>query len=115
MLNYDVIITQDAENDLESVGDYIAFELCAPETAVAFIKSIRKELKTSLSRTPKGYRLVTKEPWHSRGVRRMNFKNYAAYYVVVEDEAAVYVQNIIFQKRNLPKMLAEEYPHLGEL
>ena len=45
----------------------------------------------------------------------MNVKNYAAYYVVVEDEAAVYVQNIIFQKRNLPKMLAEEYPHLGEL
>ena len=68
-----------------------------------------------LRKNPKRYRIVEDEPWHSRGVRRMNAKNFAVFYYVYEEYAEVYVQNVIYQKRDLPKLLSERYSDLGEL
>lgn len=71
---YEVIITPDAEYDLNELDDYITFELLEPDTATAYVAFIKKELAT-LSYMPRRYKLVDDEPWHSRGVRRMNAKN----------------------------------------
>ena len=68
-----------------------------------------------LRKNSKRYRLVEDEPWHSRGVRRMNAKNFAVFYYVYEEYAEVYVQNVIYQKRDLPKLLSERHSDLGEL
>ena len=70
---YEVIITPDAEYDLNELDDYITFELLEPDTATAYVAFIKKELAT-LSYMPRRYKLVDDEPWHSRGVRRMNAK-----------------------------------------
>lgn len=79
MEEYAVIITPDAEYDLNELDDYITFELLAPDTAVAYVSFIKKELAT-LSYIPMRNRLVDDEPWHSRGVRRMKVKNFAVFY-----------------------------------
>ena len=114
MTEYKIIITPEAEDDLDRLFAYIAFELKAPETAFNYVSDIRSELST-LSNAPKRFRIVDKEPWHSRGLRRMNARNFAVFFIVIEKEDAVYVQNVIYQKRDLPKVLARLYPHLGEL
>ncbi len=44
MPEYKVIITPDAESDLEDIGDYIAFELHVPEMAVRYLRDIREEI-----------------------------------------------------------------------
>ena len=106
MEEYAVIITPDAENDLNALDDYITFELLAPDTAVAYITFIRRELR-SLSHMPKRFKLVDDEPWHSRGVRRMNAKNFAVFYIVLEEYKEIYIQNVIYQKRDIPKVLSE--------
>lgn len=114
MNEYKVIITPEAEDDLDRLGSYIASKLMAPETAFNYVHDIRTELST-LCNAPKRFRVVDDEPWHSRGLRRMNARNFAAFFIVIEQEDAVFVQNVIYQKRNLPKVLAELYSDLGEL
>ena len=114
MNEYEVIITPEAEGDLDQLGAYITFELKAPETAFSYVGDIRTELST-LRKAPKRFRVVDDEPWHSRGLRRMNARNFAAFFIILEQEGTVFVQNIIYQKRNLPKVLAELYCDLDEL
>ena len=58
---------------------------------------------------PRRYKLVDDEPWHSRGVRRMNAKNFAVFYYVLEDYNEVYIQNVIYEKRDIPKVLRDLY------
>ncbi len=113
MKEYKVIVTPEAEDDLDRLAAYIAFELSAPETALKYVQDIRSEL-SSLANLPKRFHIVDDEPWHSRGLRRMNARNFAVFFVIVEKEASVYVQNVIYQKRDLPKVLAKLYRDLGE-
>ena len=114
MNEYEVIITPEAEGDLDQLGAYITFELKAAETAFSYVRDIRTELST-LRKAPKRFRVVDDEPWHSRGLRRMDARNFAAFFIILEQEGTVFVQNIIYQKRNLPKVLAELYRDLDEL
>ena len=55
------------------------------------------------------------EPWHSRGVRLMNAKNFAVFFYICEEYTEVYVMNVIYRKRDLPKILSELYPDIDEL
>lgn len=114
MEKYEVIITPDAENDLNELDGYITDVLMAPDTALAYVKDIRKEISVLCS-YPKRFRLIDEEPWHSRGVRKMNVRNFAVFFIVVEQNAQVYVQNVIYQKRDLTKVLLARYSNLGEL
>ena len=108
MEGYTVFITPDAEQELNELDDYITFELLAPDTAITYIAFIKKELYT-LSYMPKRYKLMDNEPWHSRGVRRMNAKNFAVFFSVLDDFREVYIQNVIYQKRDIPQVLRDLY------
>ena len=114
MGEYEIIITPDAEADLNELDDYITCELKAPETAVRYIEDIKSQI-TMLSKSPRRFKLMENEPWKSRGVRRMNAKNFAVFFYVYEEYSEVYVMNVIYQKRDIPKILAELYPDIDEL
>ena len=114
MNSYHVIISPDAKEDLIDLGRYIAYDLNAPDTAVSYLQSIKQEI-ASLSDAPKRFRLMDEEPWHTRGVRRMNARNFAVFFNIREDKNEVYVQNVIYQKRDLPKVLRSLYPDSDEL
>lgn len=108
MNEYDVIITPDAEDDLNKLNDYITFELLAPDTATAYTGFIKSQL-TSLDHMPRRYKPVDDEPWHSRGVRRLNAKNFAVFYIILEEFHEVYILNVIYQKRNILRVLHKLY------
>jgi toxin ParE1/3/4 len=113
MDEYKIVITPDAETDLNELDDYISFYLMAPDIAISCIRYIRSKI-ARLRKAPKRYRLIEDEPWHSRGIRRMNAKNFAVFFYVYEEYAEVYIQNIIYQKRDLPRILSERYTDLDE-
>ena len=113
MDEYKIIITPDAETDLNELDDYISFYLMAPDIAISCIRYIRSKI-AGLRKAPKRYRLIEDEPWHSRGIRRMNAKNFAVFFYVYEEYAEGYIQNIIYQKRDLPRILSERYTDLDE-
>lgn len=106
MDEYKVIITADAENDLNAIDDYITFQLLAAETAISYIAYIRQQL-SKLRYMPKRYKVVNDEPLRTRGIRRMNAKNFAIFYIVLEEYHEVYIQNIIYQKRNFSHLLRD--------
>lgn len=105
MPDYRIIITLDAIRDLTELKDYIADVLFAPETALAYIQTIRREIG-SLARMPARHRGVDQEPWRSRGVRRIIVKSFYVYYRIDEQADTVYVLNVIYARRDQLKALS---------
>ena len=44
MTQYRIIVTPDAADDMVELRNYIAEVLCAPNTALSYIRAVRKEL-----------------------------------------------------------------------
>ena len=100
-----IIVTPDAIRDLTELRDYIADVLLALETALACIQTISREIG-SLARMPARNKCVDQEPWHSRGVRKINVKNFYVYYRIYEPAGAVFVLNVIYARRDQLKALS---------
>ena len=59
MAAYRIIMTPDAIDDLTELGDYIANVLFARDTALSYLRAIRKEI-AALAEMPAVYNLVLK-------------------------------------------------------
>ena len=82
MPDYRIIITPDAIRDLNELRTYIADVLLAPDTALKYIQTIRREIG-GLARMPARHMCVDQEPWHSRGVRKIIVKNFFVIIAIV--------------------------------
>lgn len=79
-----VVLTAEAERDLEAIGDYIAQD--NPGRALTFVRDLREQCE-GLVDFPKRFPLVPRyEPY---GVRRRVFGNYAIFYRADADRVVV--------------------------
>lgn len=99
MDSYEIIMTNDATDNLIKLRDYIAYTLLARETALLYIKAIRKEIE-SLSTMPARNKVIDNEPWRTKGIRKIIAKNFYIYYRIDENAKRVYILNIIYTKRD---------------
>ena len=97
MRRYDVLVTPDAYDDLASIRDHIARALGSPKEARSVLRSIRGTI-ASLSTMPLRAREVEREPWRSRGVRRILSGRFFVYYRVDEVADIVYVLNVMYAR-----------------
>ena len=104
MDSFDIIITPGAEADLREIRDYIAYTLLVPDVALDYIRAIRKEIE-KLSYMAVSIAPVDKEPWHSRGIRKIIAKNFYVYFRPDESSGRVYVMNVIYARRDQLKAL----------
>ena len=72
-----VVITDEAEADLERVGDFIALD--NPLRALSFVRELRERCER-LAEIPEGFPLVPR--YESSGVRRRVHGNYLIFYRV---------------------------------
>lgn len=105
MDSYEIIMTPDATTDLMELRDYIADVLLVPDTALSYIRAIREEI-SKLSEMPGRIKPVDDEPWHSRGIRKIMAKNFYVYYRIDEDSKRVYIMNVIYNRRDQLRQLA---------
>ena len=91
--NYNVGYSVDALGDLREIYSYIANELLVPETAVAQLGRIRKEVR-SLDFMPARYTLVEWEPWHSMKMHQLPLDNYIVFDLVDDERMEVTVTRI---------------------
>lgn len=105
MNSYEIIMTPDATTDLVELRDYIADVLLVPDTALSYIRAIREEI-SKLSEMPGRKKPVDDEPWHSRGIREIMAKNFYVYYRIDEETKRVYIMNVIYNKRDQLRQLA---------
>jgi toxin ParE1/3/4 len=96
--------TEDAEQDLQSIFDYISDVLLEPVTAANQTNRIM-DAADSLDHMPLRYRLYDKEPWRSRGLRVMPVDNYLVFYLPDETKKIVAIIRIMYGGRDIDKHL----------
>ncbi len=74
-----VVITGEAEQDIEDIYNYIALELLSPEYAVGQYNRIAEEI-LQLDIFLEAFRAVDFEPEHTMGIRRKFVDNYTIFY-----------------------------------
>lgn len=92
MRQYQIRITELAEQDIENAGDYIAFELKNPSAAENIVSGIRAKIN-SLAYFPERNELDEDELLAGLGIRKEYYRNYKIYYVI--EESTIYIVRIL--------------------
>lgn len=96
---YIVKLTQQAEENLREIADYIRFTLQAPGTAAKMLDILAEEI-FSLDHFPYRAPLTKEEPWHSQGVHALTVKNFLVYFWIDDAAKKVQVMGIVYGRRD---------------
>lgn len=102
MKKYEILVTDEAVADLESIYLYIATTLLSPEIASDQYDRITAQI-LKLRTMPERHHVMDSEPEKSRGLRIMPVDNYSVIYIV--DEATITVTNILYSASDLHEKL----------
>lgn len=97
--NYEVRVTEQAQEQLSAILNYIIYEIGAPEAAGNLLDDI-EECIMGLDRYPEKYSLVDEEPWRTEGVRKVLVDNFIVYFWIDKLLWVVQVIAVIYSKRN---------------
>lgn len=103
---YFVKVTIQAEEQLQAIIKYIAFELNAPKAALRLLDEI-ESATSSLSQFPHRVALTEEEPWRSLGIHKMPVKNFLVYFWIDEENRKVQVTAIIYGSRDQIQQLSQ--------
>lgn len=96
---YFVKVTEQAQEQLRSIADYIALDCQAPDAALRLLELLENKI-TALAQFPHRIALTEEEPWHSYGVHKMPVKNFLIYFWIDEDACKVQVIAVVYNKRD---------------
>lgn len=101
---YEVITTEQADNDLRGIYEYIAFELLSPDTAIRQLDRLEEHI-IGLEEFPEKFKAYDREPWQSRGLRIMPVDNYVVLYIPDKAAGIVTVIRVMYAGRNVDYQL----------
>lgn len=101
---YEVIITSQADADLRSIYEYIAYELLSPDNAAGQLDRLEKCIM-GLGEFPEKFRLYEKESWRGRGLRVMPVDNYLVFYIPDRNAGIVTVIRVVYAGRDVDSQL----------
>lgn len=102
-MNYEVVISEQAENDLTEIYSYIRDVLKSEINANSVLGRLYSAMD-GLGSMAKSYHLYPNEPWNSLGIRYFSVNNYSIFYSVNDSVATVI--HVAYGKRNLDNVLA---------
>ena len=105
-MKYMIDITAQAKSDLQSIYEYIAFELIAPENAAGQLDRLEESIM-KLDYMPLRFKEYEYEPWKSRGLRIMPMDNFVVLYIPNEETGVVTIIRVIYGGRNIDELLRE--------
>ena len=103
-MKYDVTLTEQAENDLRGIFEYIAYDLLSPENAAGQLDRIEEKI-LSLDENPARFRQYEREPWKKRNTRVMPVDNYVVFYIPDDPVKKVTVIRVMYSGREVDKQL----------
>jgi toxin ParE1/3/4 len=106
MKEWSVQLSKQADIDLRKIYEYIAFTLLEPVTAGKLVQRIENRI-FKLNTMPQSYAVYPKEPWKSRGLRRINEGKYAIFFVPAEIDYTVIVTRIMYGGRDIENILED--------
>ncbi len=98
-MRYEVKLTAQAIEQIEEIVQYISKVLLAPETARKWADALQYEI-AKLDSMPSRYPLTEEEPWHTKGIHKMPFKNFLVYYLINEGRKSVWITAVIYGRRD---------------
>ena len=101
---YSVKISKQAENDLRSIYEYIAFELQSLQNAQGQIGRLESNI-LKLKEMPERFSVFEKEPWKSRNLRVMPVDNYLVFYILDKLTKTVNILRVMYGGRDTEKQL----------
>ena len=113
MSDWKVILAPDFMADVRAIHSYIANTLLAPETALNQIRRIMDVAK-SLNEMPMRFSLYEKEPWHSRGLRKVPVDNFIVFYLPNEKTKEVVAFHAFYGGQNIDEIMREEAKKLDD-
>ncbi|MCL1875243.1 MAG: type II toxin-antitoxin system RelE/ParE family toxin [Synergistaceae bacterium] len=99
---WEIFYTKQAEQDLRSIYEYIAYSLVEPDTAKKQVRRIM-DMISGLDQMPARFRLYVKEPWHNKGLRVMSVDNYLMFYLPLKAKRTVNIIRIMYSGRDIEK------------
>ena len=101
---WQILYTNRALTDLETVYEYIAFVLQEPQKAQRQVNAIMDAVD-QLDHMPFRYRLYPVEPWASRGLRVLTILNYLVFYLPDEQNSTIAIIRILYDGRDIASEL----------
>ncbi len=101
---YEIEMTEATKKDLQSIFEYIAFELQEPENAKNQMRRLESRI-LSLDTMPERYKSYDKEPWHSQGFRILPVDNFIVFYIPDANTKIVTIIRILYSVRDIEKQL----------
>lgn len=101
---YEVELSEQADNDLRGIFEYIAFELQSPENASGQLDRLEEQI-LSLDIMPERYRKYENEPWKSRGLRVLPVDNYVIFYIPDSNKKVVTILRVMYAGRDIENQL----------
>ncbi|MCR4437072.1 MAG: type II toxin-antitoxin system RelE/ParE family toxin [Eubacteriales bacterium] len=105
-MNYEILLTPEAQNDLRSIFEYIAHDLQSVQNAAGQLDRLEKGI-ASLRQMPERFRAYDKEPWRSRNLRIMPVDNYLIFYIPDHDKGTVTILRVMYGGRDIDRHLNE--------
>ena len=101
---YTIKVTDQADNDIRNIYEYIAYELQSPENAGGQLNRIEKCIM-SLKSMPERDRFYDREPWKSRGLHIVPVDNYCILYIVDNGNMTVSIMRVMYGGRDINTQL----------
>lgn len=103
-MNWKIIYTPNAKNDINDIYDYITCNLNMPIAADRKTGKIIKKIR-ALKNMPMMYKVYDKEPWKTKQLRSFSVDSYIVFYYVKEETKNIYIARIIYGRRDLNEQL----------
>lgn len=99
MINYDVMITDKATNDVGDIATYISGDLSDPMAANRILEKFERAI-AGLSQMPTRHELVKDEDIALKRIRKIYVDNYILFYIVNDIDHTVVIIRVLFNKRD---------------
>ena len=105
-MRWKILYSARAKEDLESIYEYIAYDLYEPDTAADKVRAIMNAI-SNLDEMPMKYRQYDVEPWASKGMRIISVGNYVILYLPEENSKEVNIVRIMYGGRDIANQISE--------
>lgn len=103
-MNWNIHITQEAEQDLNAAVDYIEYVLKNPIAADNLIDEAEDAIQ-NLSTDAELHQIVSDKVLESWSIRFIRIKNYLAFYTIDKETNTVYIIRFLYEKSNWSSIL----------
>ena len=101
---YTYRITPSAFRDLQEIGDYIAGQLFAPESAAGLLRAIQEAIEAACA-YPLSLPRVNDALLKVKGYRKIIVRNYIVFVIADEENRRLDVMRVMYYARNYLKEL----------